>query len=198
MGIHIVNIADRKVVRQLPRKGIVQQLVWSADGRWILGTANGLGPFWNIGRLNVASGEINVVSETDRYNCTPDWAANSQEVVYARGIIPEIGGHAEMWVAHGDGREKQMLYAEASRNIYGACASPDGQYLIFTRSIEDLGENDSTQTTLSIIRRRDTPMVGDANATLRQRFPTAKEGPRLDLGKGWEPHWTKMEIGVAH
>jgi len=194
-GINIVNIADRKVARQLPRKGIVQQLVWSADGKWLLGTANGLGPFWNIGRLNIENGEINVVSETDRYNCTPDWASNSQDVVYARGIIPEIGGRAEMWIAHGDGSGKQMLYAEASRNIYGACASPDGQYLIFTRSIEDLGENDSAQTTLSIIRRRDTPMVGDANATLRERFPAAKAGPRLDLGKGWEPHWSNLEMG---
>ena len=23
-----------------------------------------------------------------------------------------------------------------------------------------------------------------------KRFPNAKRGPRLDLGPGWEPHWT--------
>jgi Tol biopolymer transport system component len=196
-GIQIVNLADRKVVRQLPRQGIVQQLGWSADGKWFLGTANGLGPFWNIGRLNVASGQINAVSETDRYNCTPDWVPNASEVVYARGIIPEKGGYAEMWVARGDGQEKQMLYAEATRHIYGACVSPDGQYLIFTRSVEDLGENDSAQVTLSLIRRRDTPMVGESNNALLKRFPNAKPGPRLDLGKGWEPHWTSAEMDAS-
>jgi hypothetical protein len=65
--------------------------------------------------------------------------------------------------------------------------------VIFTRSIDDLGENDSAQTTLSIIRRRDTPMTGDTSESLRQRFPNVKHGPRLDLGKGWEPHWTYMK-----
>jgi hypothetical protein len=196
-GIQIVNLADRKVERLVPRKGIVQQLSWSSDGKWFLGTANGLGPFWNIGRLNLATGDINAVSETDRYNCTPDWAPNGQEVVYARGIIPEKGGRAEMWIARGDGQERHMLYAEETRHIYGACVSPDGNYLIFTRSIEDLGENDSSQTSMSIVRRRDTPMIVDSSAVLRQRYPDAKTGPRLDVGKGWEPHWTSVELKQA-
>lgn len=71
-GIQIVEVASRKILRTLPRKGIVQQLVWSPDGKQFCGTANGLGPYWNIGCLDAASGELRAASETDRYNCTPD------------------------------------------------------------------------------------------------------------------------------
>ena len=76
--IRIVNLTTRKTVRDLPRKGIVQQLGWSPDGKWFAGTANGLGPYWNIGRMNADTGAVNAVSETDRYNCTPDWFPDSQ------------------------------------------------------------------------------------------------------------------------
>lgn len=189
-GIELIDLASRKIVRQLPRKGIVQQLTWSPDGRWFVGTANGLGPFWCIGRLSLDTGELNAVSEVDRYNCTPDWVPDSRQIVYARGIIPDAGGRAELWVASGDGREKRMLYAEESRHIYGACASPDAKFLLFTRSVEDLGKVDNSRTTMSIIRWSDTPMIGEPGASLRTRFPQAKRGPRLDLGQGWEPHWT--------
>jgi hypothetical protein len=136
-----------------------------------------------------------VVSEAERYNCTPDWAANAREIVYARGIIPEQGGRAEMWLATGGGQEKRMLYAEAGRHVYGACASPDGQYFLFTRSDDDMGDKDSHQAVMAIVRRRDTPMIGDPNEALRKRYPQAKSGPRLDLGPGWEPHWTIAEVG---
>ena len=195
-GIHIADLATRKVVRQLPRNGIVQQLVWSPDGRWFLGTANGLGPYWNIGRLNIDTGEINAVSEVERYNCTPDWAPNSKEIVYARGIIPEVGGRAELWLASGDGQQKQMLYAEGEQHIYGACMSPNGQYLLFTRSSNDMGDKDSSQAMLALIRRNDTPMIGGQSAVLNKRYPEAKPGPRLDLGQGWEPCWTVADVPV--
>ncbi len=193
-GIQIIELASRKVIKQLPRQGLVQQLIWSPDGQWFVGTANGLGPYWNIARLNLARGELNAVSEVDRYNCTPDWAPDSRRIVYARGIIPQSPGRAELWVAGGDGQEKQMMYAEAERHIYGACVSPDGQYLLFTRSVEDLGRVDNSQTTMSLIRWKDAPMVGDDSAPLRQRFPAARRGPRLDLGGGWEPHWTQHAL----
>ena len=192
-GIQIIDLATRKVLKQMPRKGIVQQLVWSPDGKWFLGTANGLGAFWNIGRLNVESGEINVVSEVDRYNCTPDWAPDSKHVVYARGIIPEKGGRAEYWVADGDGSNKQMLFAEDGRHVYGACVSPDGNYLLFTRSEEDMGDKDSSRTTMALIRRSDAPMTGDHGAALR--YPLSRLGPFLELGQGWEPHWTDAQLG---
>lgn len=196
-GIQIIDVAGRQPVRRLPRKGIVQQLVWSPDGKRFVGTANGLGPFWNIGCLEAETGEIKAVSETDRYNCTPDWCLDSGRVVYARGIIPDVPGRAEMWVAGADGTERHALYAEAGRHIYGACASPDGKYALFTRSVEDLGKVDHAGTTMAIIRWADTPMIGDENQALRERFPRARRGPRLDLGQGWEPHWTYADAKGA-
>ncbi|HWI55985.1 MAG TPA: hypothetical protein VNZ22_02075, partial [Bacillota bacterium] len=135
-GVKIVDCATRSVVRQVTRKGIVSQLAWSPDGKYFVGTANGLGPFWNIGCLNMATGEITPLSETERYNCTPDWAPDARKVVYARGIIPQNGGRAELWEAFLDGKQRQTLYAEAGRHIYGACVSPNGKYLLFTRSVE--------------------------------------------------------------
>ncbi|GEM_PF-152573 len=187
-GIQIIDIASRQQVRQFARRGIVQQLVWAPDGSSFVGAANGLGMFWNIGRLNPDTGEIIAISETDRYNCTPDWTPDSKHIVYSRGIIPKQGGRAELWCATADGQSKRMIYAEAGRHIYGSCASPDGNFVLFTRSVEDLGKVDQSETTMAIIRWRDTPMIGDAS--LRERFPNANLGPRLDLGPGWEPHWT--------
>lgn len=193
-GIQIVEVATRKVVRELPRRGIIQQLVWSPDGKRFAGTANGLGQFWNIGCLSAESGDFHAVSETDRYNCTPDWTPDSQCVLYARGVIPNRGGRAELWLARRDGRSRQTLYAEEARHIYGACTSPDSKYVLFTRSVEDLGRVDNSRTTMAVIRWSDTPMIGDASVSLRKRLPDAKNGPRLDLGPGWEPHWTFADL----
>jgi hypothetical protein len=115
-------------------------------------------------------------------------------VVYARGIIPNTPGRAELWVANADGTGQQPLYAEAGRHIYGACPSPDERYLMFTRSVEDLGKLDHTGTTMAIIRWADAPMVGDQSEPLQKRLPKATHGPRIDLGIGWEPHWTYAQV----
>ncbi len=196
-NVQIIDLATLKVVRESPRKGIVQQLTWSPDGQWFVGTANGLGPFWNIGRLSTRTGDINAISETDRYNCTPDWLPDSLRIVYARGIIPDKGGWAELWVANGDGKDKRVIYAEDNRHIYGGCASPDGRYVLFTRSESDLGKVDNSHTSMAIVRIADAPVICGKSAALKQRFPKAKSGPRLDLSWGWEPHWTVKEIGDA-
>jgi len=179
-SIRIVDLASRQVVREIPRRGIVQQLVWSPDGERFVGTANGLGQFWNIGVLEASSGELRAVSETDRYNCTGDWCGAGW-VVYARGIIPETGGFAELWEASADGKERRRIYAEAGRHIYGACASPDGKYVLFTRSVEDLGKVISTE--MAIIRHS-APAAGT----------TAARPARVDLGPGWEPDWTRRAL----
>jgi len=180
-GIQMIEIATRKVVRQVSRKGIVEQLVWSPDGRRFVGTANGLGPFWNIGVLDPDSEKITAISETERYNCTPDWCQDGTRVVYARGIIPQRPGRAELWMAKADGSARERLYAEAGRHIYGACPSPDGKYLVFTRSLEDLGKVPEIE--MAVIR-----WPGEADPR------EAATVPRLDLGSGWEPHWTLKEM----
>jgi hypothetical protein len=172
----------------------VQQLVWSPDGNWFVGTANGLGQYWNIGRISALKGEVNAVGEVDRYNCTPDWLPDSQHVVYSRGIIPDVGGWAQLWLAYGDGREKWVLYAEEGQHIYGGCVSPDGKYVLFTRSQQDLGEVDNSLTTMAIIRFQDTPIIVGKNKALRKAYPDANNGPILELTRGWEPHWTYAKI----
>jgi Tol biopolymer transport system component len=180
-GIRIVDVKSRTVIRELPRRGIVSQLVWAPDGHRFAGTANGLGQFWNIGCLDLETGTIRAVSETERYNCTPDWTPDSKGIVYARGIVPEQPGHAELWLAGADGVERRQVYAEAGRHIYGACVSPDGQYLLFTRSREDLGQVPEIE--MAIIR---WPRGSDAD--------NVTAPARVDLGSGWEPHWTDQEV----
>jgi Tol biopolymer transport system component len=193
-GIQIVDLASRQVLRRLPRQKIVQQLIWSPDGQSFAGTANGLGPYWNIGRLDAATTRIVAVSETERYNCTPDWTPDARRILYSRGITLKAGGWAELWLASSDGKERRMLYAEEKRHIYGGCASPDSRYLLFTRSEIDLGRVDNSRTSLAIIRMADTPMVGGAGGKARETSTSARRGPLLDLSWGWEPHWTGAEI----
>lgn len=184
-GISIIDVETRREIRRLPRRGIVQQLGWSRDGQWFTGTANGLGVAWCVGALNVATTQIRAVTETDCYNCTPDWWPDSQSIIYSRGIVPEAEGYAQLWRGFTDGQPAQRLVAEAGRHLYGGCVSPDGKYLLFTRSQKDLGEVDIAQTTMAICRVQDTPvLVG----------PDAHPGPVLKLERGWEPDWTYAEI----
>jgi Tol biopolymer transport system component len=189
-GVQIVDLTSRKVARQIPRSGIVQQLGWSPDGKRFVGTANGLGVAWTIGCLDAETGRIHAVSEIDRYNCTPDWLPDSAHIIYSRGIVPDQPGWAQLWVAKDDGTDRQLLYAEQGRHMYGGGVSPDGQYVLFTRSEVDLGKVDNSRTRMAIIRRIDTPMVGGTDESLRREFPKANTGPMLDLSWGWEPTWT--------
>ncbi|MGE5297078.1 MAG: TolB family protein, partial [Solirubrobacterales bacterium] len=188
-GVQIVDLASRKIVRQIPRNGIVQQLVWSPDGKRFVGTANGLGIAWTVGCLDAETTKIHPVSEVDRYNCTPDWLPDSEHIIYSRGIVPGQAGWAQLWLATADGMQRQLLYAEDKQHLYGGCVSPDGNYILFTKSEVDLGKVDNSRTKMSIIRRKDAPMIRGDAASLKQEFPDAKRGPVLDLSWGWEPDW---------
>src|SRR5262249_37421535 len=131
-----------------------------------IGTANGLGPAWNIARLDAETGEIRALSEVERYNCTPDWFPDSRRVIYSRGVVPEKDGRAELWAADGDGGRRGPIYAEEDRHVYGGCVSPDGQHVVFTRSEEDLGDP-RKDIVMAIIRLADAPMaVGSGPAWL--------------------------------
>jgi Tol biopolymer transport system component len=188
-GIQIVDLASRQIVRQIPRSGVVQQLVWSPDGKRFAGTANGLGIAWTVGCLDAETGRIHPASETDRYNCTPDWLPDSEHIIYSRGIVPGQPGWAQLWLAKADGTQRQLLFAEDKQHLYGGCVSPDGNYVLFTKSEVDLGKVDNSRTRMAIIRRKDMPMVGNGEPSLKHEFPNAHTGPVLDLSWGWEPDW---------
>ena len=193
-GIQIVDLSSRKLVRQIPRSGVVQQLVWSPDGKRFVGTANGLGVAWTIGCLDAETGKIHAVSEIDRYNCTPDWLPDSEHIIYSRGIVPDQPGWTDLWTVKADGSDRHVLYAEQKRYAYGGCVSPDAQYILFTRSELDLGRVDNSRTRMALIRWKDTPMVGGGDESFRRQFPNAKTGPMLDLSWGWEPTWTMVDF----
>jgi len=193
-GIQIVDVATRTVVRKLDRKGVVEQLFWSPDGKAFTGTANGLGEHWAIGKIDAVTGDIARVSDGDCFNCTSDWFPDSRHIVYSKGH-PKTEGFAQLWKADVEGTTRSMLYGELGRHIYGGCISPDGQYALFTRSQEDLGVVENSKTTIGLLRLKDTPIIGGKSEVLWSQYPKAKAGPVLDLSSGWEPHWTLSEIG---
>ncbi len=188
-GIRFIDLATRRVVRKLDRRGIVQQLVWSPDGKGLVGTANGLGEQWAIGRMDAVTAELNRVSDGNCFNCTPDWFPDSRRVIYSKGH-PLTEGWAQLWWAKSDGTDKRMLYGEIERHIYGGALSPDGNYVLFTKSREDLGKVDNSFTSMALMRLQDAPLIGGKSAVLRKQYPDAKSGPILELSWGWEPHWT--------
>ncbi len=192
-GIRFIELGARSVVRKMDRRGFVEQLVWSPDGKWLVGTANGLGEQWAIGRIDASTGTINRVSDGDCFNCTPDWFPDSRRVIYSKGH-PRTEGSAQLWMAEADGREKRMLCGEIGRHLYGGSVSPDGNYVLFTRSQEDLGKVDNSHTTMALMRFKDAPIVYGKSDILRDQYPQAKNGPVLDLSAGWEPHWTAARL----
>ncbi|HEX2971654.1 MAG TPA: hypothetical protein VHP11_04945 [Tepidisphaeraceae bacterium] len=179
--IQIVDVATRAVVRRIPRKGLASQLLWSPDGKKFIGKANGLGAYWNIGCLDVETGQMVGIGDPERYNCTPDYTADSRRIVYAHGIIGKQPGRAELWAGDVGGTERHRLYALPDYHIYGACASPEGEYLLFTRSVEDLGQPKTA--IMGIIRWPKAAQPADTSSVLR-----------LDLGPGFEPFWTAKEV----
>jgi WD40-like Beta Propeller Repeat len=193
-SVQIVDLSTRKVIKEIDRKGVFEQLFWSPDGKWLCGTANGLGQYWTIARMNAATGEVNLVSDPQCYNCTADWFPDSQHIIYSNGI-PCTNEWAQLWMASGDGKERRMIYGETGRHIYGGAVSPDAQYVLFTKSRRDLGKVDNSATTIALMRLRDAPAIGGTSAVLRKEHPDVHDAPVLDLSNGWEPHWTYARIG---
>ena len=204
-GIEIRDLATRNVLRTLDRKGAFQQLYWSPDGRWFTGTANAFGESWTVVRLNAATGEANAVAKFQ--NCTPDWFPNSQRVVYssrpaeqedadleaAKAVGQKPGyGWTQLWSADATGKARSLVYGEDGRHIYCGAVSPDGKYVLFTRSLTDGGMNTAV---LGLMRMSDAPTIGGESKALRKLHPKTKDGLVLSLGPGWEPHWTYARIG---
>jgi len=191
-GISFVDLATRKVVRTLPRKGFFQQQMWSPDGQWLCGVSNSFGTSWSIGRMDVATGATNAVSTVDC--CTPDWFPDSRNLIFSSrppGQTTNNGyGWTQLWAADAEGKSRRLVYGEDGRHVYGGHVSPDGKYVLFTGNIEENGDPGNAGAPMGLIRLADTPMIGGPSTELRKLHPRVKSGPVLVLPKGWEPCWT--------
>ena len=193
-GIEVVDLAGKQVLRRLDRKGIFQQLSWSADGKWFCGTANHLGQNWTIARMEVATGRVSAVSTFQ--NCTPDWFPDSNSVIFSSRPGGQGGyGWTQLWRADGEGKHRSLVYGEDGKHVYGGLVSPDGKYVVFARSGQDGGGSEKAGAPMALMRLADTPAIGGPSEALRKKHPKTRDGPRLDLPVGWEPHWTYAEVG---
>ncbi len=195
-GITFVELATGKVVRTLDRKGIFQQLSWSPDGKWLAGVAN-FGEVWTIVRMDAVSGELNPVH--DYQNCTPHWFADSVHLLFSyrpAGQEKENNGDgwSQLYTAKGDGTDSGMVYGEDGVHIYGNMPSPDGKYVVFTRSVSEDGDPHNAGSPMAIMRLSDAPALGGKSVTLRKQHKEAKDGLLLNLPNGWKPYWATPNL----
>jgi Tol biopolymer transport system component len=195
-AIQIVDLDSRMVSRELPRKGIYQQLYWSPDGQWFCGVANAR-MMWTVVRMNAETGELNVAHEFQ--SCTPDWFPDSKRIIYPSRPAGQPGnngqGFTQLWYSDGEGQEARMIYGEDGYHIYGGALSPDAKYVLFTRCPQDGGGSERSGAPICVMRMDDAPAIAGPSKDLRQVHPDAKEAPVLQLVEGWEPYWTYAEIG---
>lgn len=207
-GIEIFDLATKKLLRQMERRGIYQQLLWSPDGKSFCGPANYYGEVWTVVRMDVETGAVNPVSKYQ--NCTPDWFPDSQHLIFsyrpanqevldggktAQAVGQKLDyGWTQLWMANAEGKDRGLVYGEDGRHIYCGEVSPDGKYILFTRSKPDLGEVNRS-VALSLIRFQDAPVIAGESQALRRLHSRAKEGPVLSLPAGCCAHWTVGPIG---
>ena len=194
-GIAFVDVASGKVRRTLPRHGFFQQLTWSPDGQWLCGVANSFGTGWSVARLNATTGEASAVSKVDC--CTPDWFPGGAKLIFSNRPPGQNTNHGQgwtqLWMADADGRNRQLIYGEDGRHIYGGHVSPDGRYALFTGNTQEDGDPQHGGAPMGLVRLSDAPIIDGQSAELRALHPGAKSGPVLTLPAGWEPCWTFSE-----
>jgi len=194
-GVAFVDVASGKVRRTLPRQGFFQQITWSPDGQWLCGVANSFGTGWSVARMNAVTGEVNPVSKVDC--CTPDWFPDGARLIFSNRPSGQKGnrgqGWTQLWLADADGRNRQLIYGEEGRHIYGGHVSPDGRYALFTGNPQEDGDPEHGGAPMGLLRLSDAPLIGGESVELRALHPGAKSGPVLTLPDGWEPCWTFSE-----
>ena len=97
-----------------------------------------------------------------------------------------------------DGRNRQLIYGEEGRHIYGGHVSPDGRYALFTGNPQEDGDPEDSGAPMGLVRLSDAPIIAAESAELCALHPGAKSGPALTLPKGWEPCWTFSESPAGH
>jgi hypothetical protein len=192
--IRIVDVATLKVIREVPRQGIFQQMYWSPDGRRLCGTANLSGQDWNVIALELATGRVALLSRV--VNCTADWfQGDPNRVIYSHRTpgLADAYGWTMLMQATADGAGRTLIYAERGRHVYYGCTSPDDRYAVFAVPETDGG----TDAPMALVRLADTPIVVPEDyLQVKALYPTARSGPVLRLTQpGFEPHWTYAEIG---
>ncbi|GMW03036.1 MAG: hypothetical protein AMXMBFR84_41720 [Candidatus Hydrogenedentota bacterium] len=196
-GIRFVNLESGVTSKEMPRNGIYQQLFFSPDGQWLCGTGNVKSAAWNIVRMNAESGEVNPVHVFQ--SCTPDWFPDSKHMIYSsrpgNQSVNEGYGYTQLWMANSDGTGQQLVYGEEGVHIYGGEVSPDGAYVLFTKCPVDGGGSESDGAPMCIMRLADAPTIGGESIELRTQHPDAKNGPVIQIQRGWEPDWTYAEVG---
>lgn len=195
-GIKIIDLESGSVIREMPRKGIYQQLFMSPDGRWLCGTGNAGAQAWSIVRIDRSDETSNLVHVFQ--SCTPDWFPDSEHILFSSRPDGQSAGDGygwtQLWMARGDGTGARLVYGEEGAHIYGGTLSPDGRYVIFTRSPKDGGGAEASGAPMRIVRMADTPAIAGESPELRAKHPDAKEAEWVDLPMGWEPHWTFAEV----
>ena len=196
-GILIYDLATKQQVKKLSRAGIYQQLFVSPDGQWFTGTGNFQGTTWTVVRLNANTGELNAVRINQ--NCTPDWAPDSKQIIFSSRPADQTSnkgyGYTQLWIADGDGNNAKLLFGEDGFHIYGGTVSPDGKYVLFTKSPRDGGASEKGGAPIFLMRLSDAPIIQGDSPDLRKVHPTTNAGPVVALPVGWEPTWTLNEIG---
>jgi Tol biopolymer transport system component len=193
--IRIFDLDTKKLVKEMPRQGIFQQLFWSPDGKRLCGTANLNGQDWNIVSIELATGQETLLTRS--LNCTPDWFQGDPNRVIYSSRVPGLAseyGWTMLMQATADGRSRTLVCGERGRHLYYGCTSPDDKYVIYSRPETD----GRIEADMAIVRLADTPIIVPADyAALRSLYPNAKSGPVLVLPQpGFEPHWTYAEIGA--
>jgi hypothetical protein len=202
-GVSLIDLATLTVKRTLPRKGFFQQMTWSPDGQWLCGVANSFGASWSVARIHAESGQANAINVIDC--CTPDWFPDSQQIIFSwrpPGQKANKGyGWTELWRASADGKNRELVYGEEGRHVYGGNVSPDGKYVLFTGNMQEDGDPGNAGGPMGLMRLGDGPIIRGESRELRQRHPDTRSGPVLVLPSGWEPIWTRAsfdrEAGTA-
>jgi Tol biopolymer transport system component len=198
-GVRIVNVETGAVTREIPRKGIFQQLFPAPDGKNFCGTGNVGGKSWNIVCLDGNSHAAVPVHLVQ--SCTPDWFPDSNRVIYSSRPpdqqVNEGYGATQLWMANADGSNQQMIYGDDAYHLYGGGVSPDGAYVVFTKSLVDGGGSEKEGAPMFVMRLADAPAIGGDSTDLRMKHRDAKEAPLVELPAGWEPHWTYADVVVV-
>jgi len=191
--IRIFDFATKKLVKEMPRQGIFQQLFWSPDGKRFVGTANVAGQDWNIVALDIDTQKLTLL--TRDANCTPDFFRDPSRVIYSNRTpkLADEYGFTHLMQATADGKSRILLYGQRDKHAYFGCMSPDDKYVIFAMMPKD----GMVECPMSIVRLADTPIIAPGYPELQHLYPNAKPGPVLhltNLPEGFEPDWTYADV----